>query len=94
MSALVRVDTTEAQYDLRLVRWEIDDDCTPVRQPSRLSLYVRHKSEIAEEPDSADGDIPLTVFTKLSPAEGRALIGAIEALLQTAGFVTGGDDDE
>lgn len=70
------------------------DDCTPVRQPPRLSFYVTHKSEITEAPASTDGDIPLTVCTKLSPAEGRALIGAIEVLLQTAASVAGGNDDE
>lgn len=80
-SAPVHIDTADARYDLRLVRWEIDDDCTPARQAPRLSLSVTHKSEIAEAPDE---DIPLTVCTKLSPAEGRALIDAIEVLLRRA----------
>lgn len=83
-STPVQVDTADAKYYLRLVRWDVDDDCTPVQQPSQLSVYVIHKTEIAEADVDCDGDIPLTLCTKLSPAEGQELINAMDALLRTA----------
>ncbi|MGQ0779108.1 MAG: hypothetical protein ACT4NY_32635 [Pseudonocardiales bacterium] len=93
-STPVQVDTTDATYDLSLVRWDVNDDCTPMRQPPQLALYVAHKTEIAETPAACDGNLSLTVCAKLSPAEGQKLINAMNTLLRLAtGVAVDGDDE-
>lgn len=81
-STPVQVDTADAKYYLGLVRWDVDDDCAPMQQPPQLSLYVMHKTEIAEAPADCDRDISLTLCAKLSQTEGQALINAMDALLR------------
>jgi hypothetical protein len=81
-STPVRVDTTDAGYDLNLTR---TDDLTHPETWDRPPTLQLHVESNTLAPDGSDGRSPLFVVTDLAPAEVLPLIGALAALHSQAG---------